>query len=615
MRGRVNRWIREANRCFETKAYEEAISTYRKLLAYDPRDPEVHFAIGNVLYQQQRYEQAVEHYGQAIRIRGDYSEAYTAKANALIKLDRPAEAFDCLKCAIRTSPQRNGPHMGETYNNLGVLESQRGHAREAIAMYTRAIECSASSPQYWYNRGSARYGIGEREGALSDWREAARLGSEAAIGQIASLGTHGGGDPPELRKFSGSGIGQVFLSWTTRHPRERAAMAGIVAAMRRQGIDHYDFTEVQVDRDPSVGRSQIEEHLKTYIAGCDLSVEIVSSDIIDGEAHPWVQYERELLRKQGIRRLFIVIDQEYMKLQGAQEGPITRVDFSDGAPAVAESMKNWKDRVILQSDTYFRSMGYQTLCGTLAELVERCLAGQVDLPQVGNSLNSLRLAIASANPDDGDRENTVLEGIDALYRQKRLKPCIDYGLGQIDAFNGSRVVTRSTEWMLDAPIYDYAAASFWYALGNAFDGICERDGDTKAARQACIAYNRALWWSCSRELTALILSNRGNLLGSTGDYRGALRDIATAHRLFPEHGTIRRSVMENNLPVATVPESALGRALYVLPGAPRQAPQSQTAFDVGSDFSWSQEPAKELPEARFVTVEGITFPQWPRSAQ
>ncbi len=45
-----------------------------------------------------------------------------------------------------------------------------------------ALDLEPDNPEVWYMKGLARWSMNDREGALSDWKQASRLGSyEAAL--------------------------------------------------------------------------------------------------------------------------------------------------------------------------------------------------------------------------------------------------------------------------------------------------------------------------------------------------------------------------------------------------------------------------------------------------
>jgi len=121
-------------------------------------------------------------------------------------------------------------------------------------------------------------------------------------------------------------VGYVFLSWTIRNPRDNAAMRPIIYALKKLNVEFYDYTRFQVD-DSNDRSEEIGRLLETAIANCDLSIEIISQDIL---FHEWVQHERAILRKSKKNRVFLCIDWGFLFCVGKNEEDITRLNFSDG---------------------------------------------------------------------------------------------------------------------------------------------------------------------------------------------------------------------------------------------------------------------------------------------
>jgi tetratricopeptide (TPR) repeat protein len=77
------------------------------------------------------------------------------------------------------------------YNICGAAKSKQGDYKQAIAFYNEAIEKDENNSeiaQIYTNRGEARYKLGDRTGAISDYKKAARWGNPFAQNVLRSLG-------------------------------------------------------------------------------------------------------------------------------------------------------------------------------------------------------------------------------------------------------------------------------------------------------------------------------------------------------------------------------------------------------------------------------------------
>ena len=98
-------------------------------------DEVTYFSVGTVLYDMERYEEAMEQFETAIRLRPDFAPAYNNMANTAGKLRRWAEAESFLKRAIELAP-----NSGNYYANLALVQIEKGDVDSAQKSLRRALE-------------------------------------------------------------------------------------------------------------------------------------------------------------------------------------------------------------------------------------------------------------------------------------------------------------------------------------------------------------------------------------------------------------------------------------------------------------------------------------------
>ncbi len=81
-------------------ADDSRIQKVQELLAKDPRDPMLHFGLGNELSKNGRFAEAVESFEEAIRVNPNYTAAYRQLGKSLEKLGRKDEARRSYKDGI-----------------------------------------------------------------------------------------------------------------------------------------------------------------------------------------------------------------------------------------------------------------------------------------------------------------------------------------------------------------------------------------------------------------------------------------------------------------------------------------------------------------------------------
>jgi tetratricopeptide (TPR) repeat protein len=106
------------------------------------------------------YQQAVDAYQQAIKIRSDYAEAYYGLGYAYRKLGMYHKAIEAYKQVTKINPDYFNAYLGlgYTYNKLGMH-------REAVEAYKQATKIKPDNA-------AAHYSVGYSYGKLAMWHEA-----------------------------------------------------------------------------------------------------------------------------------------------------------------------------------------------------------------------------------------------------------------------------------------------------------------------------------------------------------------------------------------------------------------------------------------------------------
>ena len=146
---------------------DEAISSFRRALKFNPRFAEAHSNLGHVLKEQGQLDEAVACCRRAIKLKPNFAEAHSNLGNALMRQRELDEAAACYRRAIELQPDLAEPH-----NNLGGLLQERGQTDEAIACYRRALECKPNFALAYSNLGHALHEQRKPEEAIACYRRA-----------------------------------------------------------------------------------------------------------------------------------------------------------------------------------------------------------------------------------------------------------------------------------------------------------------------------------------------------------------------------------------------------------------------------------------------------------
>ncbi|MBC8282490.1 MAG: tetratricopeptide repeat protein [Nitrospinae bacterium] len=118
---------------FELKQYQEAIDSYKAAIRIKPVSAHAHGALGASYYQLKQYQEAIAALKESIRIT-DNAHAHVILGGSYFELRQYQEAIDSYKEAIRIKPDHADAHY-----NLGLAYYGLKQYQEAIAALKEAI--------------------------------------------------------------------------------------------------------------------------------------------------------------------------------------------------------------------------------------------------------------------------------------------------------------------------------------------------------------------------------------------------------------------------------------------------------------------------------------------
>ncbi|HLZ76054.1 MAG TPA: tetratricopeptide repeat protein [Phenylobacterium sp.] len=152
-----------------------ALAAYEAAHARAPDDPDILAALAALAARLEMREAAARLWAEVARLRPERLEAVDGEAQALRELGRFDEAVDRLRHALLTHPEE--PRL---WNSLGVTLTQDGQAQVAITFLDEAVRLDPRFAAALYNRGAARFDLGQLALAHADFGQAARAAKTAA---------------------------------------------------------------------------------------------------------------------------------------------------------------------------------------------------------------------------------------------------------------------------------------------------------------------------------------------------------------------------------------------------------------------------------------------------
>jgi len=111
----------------EMQDHAGAIEQFRAAVKANPKEPNVHFGLGYLLWTQNQFEEAAKEFQAEADNVPNNAQALAYLADANLKLNRPETALPLLEKAIRISPRMAMPHL-----DLGILHADAGRTEEAL---------------------------------------------------------------------------------------------------------------------------------------------------------------------------------------------------------------------------------------------------------------------------------------------------------------------------------------------------------------------------------------------------------------------------------------------------------------------------------------------------
>jgi tetratricopeptide (TPR) repeat protein len=154
----------------QSAMYRDIETLYLTMIARNPACWLAHGNLGTILLEAGRWNEAIEHSEQALRIKPDCAEAHYNMGYAYLHLDRTKEAFDRFALTVRMNPD-----MVAAQINLANLLSGSGLIAEAKLHYEHALKVNPNSAPAHYNYGNLLKQEGRLLEATEHYQEAVQI--------------------------------------------------------------------------------------------------------------------------------------------------------------------------------------------------------------------------------------------------------------------------------------------------------------------------------------------------------------------------------------------------------------------------------------------------------
>jgi FkbM family methyltransferase len=162
---------------YEQERLDEALAAFRQALEIKPDFAEAHNNFGLVRAAQNHLDEAVVAYRRSLALKPTFAEAHNNLGLALRLLGQKDAALACCREAARLLPE-----LPQAQNNLGNALQEAGCYEEAMESLNAALRLDANYAQAHNNLGICLWRLGRYEEAAASYRRAIELEPDMAEG-------------------------------------------------------------------------------------------------------------------------------------------------------------------------------------------------------------------------------------------------------------------------------------------------------------------------------------------------------------------------------------------------------------------------------------------------
>ena len=155
---------------FDVERYDLAEELVRAAISEQDNNPNFHFTLGRILNRQDKKEDAISHYRQAISLKEDYVDALNNLGTVLLSMDRIDEASDIFSKIL----QKNHQDFNALSNSASILYKQ-GRFDEAVEHYKKSLNINSTNPKIYHDIGLALEAQNKIDEALEFFLKATQI--------------------------------------------------------------------------------------------------------------------------------------------------------------------------------------------------------------------------------------------------------------------------------------------------------------------------------------------------------------------------------------------------------------------------------------------------------
>jgi tetratricopeptide (TPR) repeat protein len=163
----------------EMKDSHGATREFRAAVQANPKEPNVHFGLGYLLWTQNQYTEAAKEFQAEIDNDPQHAQAMLYLADADIQIGHMEDARPLLEKLVKINPASSMGHR-----DLGIAYAESGHTQEALGEFKKAIALKPDNVSAHWRLGRLYRAMGRTAEAQSEFDKAKSLNESADEGLL-----------------------------------------------------------------------------------------------------------------------------------------------------------------------------------------------------------------------------------------------------------------------------------------------------------------------------------------------------------------------------------------------------------------------------------------------
>ena len=154
----------------EMKNYDGAIAQFRAAVKAAPKEPDVHFGLGYILWTQRRYPEAATEFQAELDNNPRHAQSLVYLGDADMQLDHPDLSPSLFEKALAIDPKLELAHL-----DLGILYGDQGRKDDALRELTTATKLAPNDVNAHWRLGRLYRLMGKKDEANAEFDKANNL--------------------------------------------------------------------------------------------------------------------------------------------------------------------------------------------------------------------------------------------------------------------------------------------------------------------------------------------------------------------------------------------------------------------------------------------------------